>query len=91
MTSFPHHLLKYSFVSARSQAYTFRKQEFKVPQMMEILNKSKNWVIKRSVCGESWINGSGRSIILCFGQRQEMQELLQFVYGFLRYPVYTNL
>ena len=58
-------------MSERSQAYIFRKQEFKVSQTVEILHKSKNWVIKWSVCGEtgefSWRNGSGRPINLCFG------------------------
>ena len=42
-----------SFVSEHSQAYNFRKQEFKVSQIMEILYKSKNRVIKWSVCGET--------------------------------------
>ena len=48
--------------------------EFKVSQIMEILYKSKNWVIKCmkwSVCGEtgrfSRGKGSGRPINLCFG------------------------
>ena len=38
-----------SFISEHSQAYIFRKQEFKVSQIIEILYKSKNWVIKWSV------------------------------------------
>ena len=41
-----------SFVSERSQAYMFRKQQLKVSQIMKILYKSKNCVIKWSVCGE---------------------------------------
>ena len=59
-----------SFVSERSQAYIFRKQEFKVSQIMENLYKSKKWVIKWSVCGEngefSQRKGSGIPINLCF-------------------------
>ena len=31
----------------------FRKQEFIVSQIMEILNISKNWVIRWSVLGET--------------------------------------
>ena len=42
-----------SSLSGHSQAYIFRKQEFKVSQIMEFLNKSKNWVIQRSVCGKA--------------------------------------
>ena len=49
-----------------SQAYIFKKQEFKVSQIMEILYKSKNLVIKWSVCCEtgefSPRKGSGRPI-----------------------------
>ena len=48
--------------------------EFKVSQIMEILYKSKNWLIKCMkwfVCGEtgrfSRGKGSGRPINLCFG------------------------
>ena len=55
--------------SENSQAYIFSKQEFKVSQIMEILNKSKNWVIKWSVCDEtgefSRRKGSCRPINLC--------------------------
>ena len=59
-----------------SQPYIFRKQAFKVSQIMEFLSKSKNWMIKWSVCDEtgefSRRKGSGRPINLCFGQRQEI-------------------
>ena len=65
-----------SFV-LRSQAYIFRKQEFKVSQIMEILYKSKNWVIKWSVvklenqAGERELVGQ---LICVFGQRQELMQ-----------------
>ena len=57
-----------SLVPERFEAYPFRKQEFKVSQTMEILYKSKNWVIKRSVYGETGelIQKSGRPKNLCF-------------------------
>ena len=42
---------KKSIVSERSQAYFLRKQGFKVSQIMEIMIKSKNWVIKWFICG----------------------------------------
>ena len=42
-----------SSVSERSQADILRKQGFKVSQIMELLNKSKNWVMKWSVRGET--------------------------------------
>ena len=55
-----------SFMSERSQAYIFRKQKFKVSQIMKVLCKSKNWVIKLSISGEtgevSRRKGSGRPI-----------------------------
>ena len=38
-------------MTERSQTYIFRKQEFKVFQIMEILYISKNWVIELSVLG----------------------------------------
>ena len=57
------------FVS-ESHAYIFMKHKFKVSQIIEILYKSKNWVIKWSVCGEtgefSWSKENGRPINLCF-------------------------
>ena len=31
----------------------FRKQEFRVSQIMELLNRSKNWVMKWPVLGET--------------------------------------
>ena len=62
--------MKVPFVLGRSQAYIFRKQEFKVSQIIEFLYKSKNWVIKWPVFGKtgefSQRKGSGRPINLCF-------------------------
>ena len=37
----------------KCQAYIFRKQGFKVSQIMEILNISKNWVMKQSALGKT--------------------------------------
>ena len=58
------------YMSELSHVYICRKQEFKVSQMI-ILYKSKNWLTKWSVCGEtgefSRRKGSDRSINLCFG------------------------
>ena len=42
-----------SLVSERSQACILRKQGFKVSQIMELLNKSKNWVMKWYVHGKT--------------------------------------
>ena len=36
-----------------SHAYSFRKQGLKVYKIIEILNMSKNWVMKWSVLGET--------------------------------------
>ena len=40
-------------VSKRSQAYILRKLGFKVSHIMEIMIRSKNWVIKWSVRGKT--------------------------------------
>ena len=63
-----------SFLSERSHPYILRKQEFKTSQIMEIIYRSKIWVIKWPVCDEtgefSQRKGRARLINQCFGQRQ---------------------
>ena len=70
-----------AFVSERSQAYIFTKQEFKVSQIMAILYKSKKWVIKWDIngeTGESAVEREVRPINLCFWSTIENDVMIAY-------------